>query len=128
MLGHAVSSNRVWGPGMAVLWSCQGVVTCVTVFACFTYLTYLLTGTQKQGECWLKRGARPLPQVRGKGPGCDWTSGEAMSAVEVTLTLIPTVTLALTLTLTLTLALTLTLQARPSDFPVTPGAAMPAVS
>ena len=83
---------------MAVLWSCQRVVTCVTVFACFAYFTYLLTGTQKKGECWLKRGARPLPQVRGKGPGCDWTSGEAMSPVEVTLTLIPTLTLALTLT------------------------------
>ena len=67
---------------MAVLWSCQRVVTCVTVFACFAYFTYLLTGTQKKGECWLKRGARPLPQVRGKGPGCDWTSGEAMSPVE----------------------------------------------
>lgn len=39
-------------------------------------------GTQKKGECWLKRGARPMPQVRGKGPGCDWTSGEAMSPVE----------------------------------------------
>jgi len=39
-------------------------------------------GTQKKGECWLKRGAKPVPQVRGKGPGCDWTSGEAMSPVE----------------------------------------------
>jgi len=29
---------------MAVLWSCQRVVICMTVFACFTYfLTYLLT-------------------------------------------------------------------------------------
>ena len=28
----------VWGPGIAVLWSCQRVVRCVTVSACFTYL------------------------------------------------------------------------------------------
>ena len=28
----------VWGPGMVVLWSCQRVVGCVTVSACFTYL------------------------------------------------------------------------------------------
>jgi len=39
-------------------------------------------GTQKKGECWLKRGARPLPEARAKGPGCDWTSGEAMSPSE----------------------------------------------
>eukprot|EP00908_Phaeocystis_cordata_P013437 Transcript_24499.p1 GENE.Transcript_24499~~Transcript_24499.p1 ORF type:complete len:466 (+),score=90.70 Transcript_24499:24-1421(+) len=38
--------------------------------------------TQKKGECWLKKASMPLPQVRGKGPGCDWTSGEAMSATE----------------------------------------------
>ena len=29
----------VWGPGIAVLWSCQRVVRCVTVFAFFTYFT-----------------------------------------------------------------------------------------
>ena len=39
-------------------------------------------GTQKVGECWLKRGATPLPQARARGPGCDWTSGEAMSPAE----------------------------------------------
>ena len=26
----------VWGPGIAVLWSCQRMVRCVTVFACFS--------------------------------------------------------------------------------------------
>ena len=26
----------VWGPGIAVLWSCQRVVRCVTEFACFS--------------------------------------------------------------------------------------------
>ena len=26
----------VWGPGIAVLWSCQRVLRCVTVFACFS--------------------------------------------------------------------------------------------
>ena len=32
----------VWGPGIAVLWSCQRVVRCrcVTVFACFSSSSY----------------------------------------------------------------------------------------
>ena len=28
----------VWGPSIAVLWSCQRIEMCVTVFAFFTYL------------------------------------------------------------------------------------------
>ena len=32
----------VWEPGIAVLWSCQRVVRCVTVFAGFTYLLIYL--------------------------------------------------------------------------------------
>ena len=32
----------VWGPSIAVLWSCQRIEMCVTVFAFYTYL-YLLT-------------------------------------------------------------------------------------
>jgi len=32
----------VWGPGIAVLWSCQRVVRCVTVFACFSSSSSLL--------------------------------------------------------------------------------------
>ena len=35
---YATPLCRVWGPGMVVLWSCQKVVGCVTVSACFTYL------------------------------------------------------------------------------------------
>ena len=40
------------------------------------------SGTQKKGECWGKAGAKPIPAVRGRGPGCDWTSGEALTAQE----------------------------------------------
>ena len=40
------------------------------------------SGTQKKGECWGKHGAKPIPAVRGRGPGCDWTSGEALTAQE----------------------------------------------
>ena len=36
----AVPLCWVWGIGIAVLWSCQRVVRCVTVSAYFTYLLF----------------------------------------------------------------------------------------
>jgi len=35
----------VWGPSIAVLWSCQRIEMCVTVFAFFTYLLTYVPGT-----------------------------------------------------------------------------------
>jgi hypothetical protein len=35
---YTVSLCWVWGPSIAVLWSCQRIEMCVTVFAFFTYL------------------------------------------------------------------------------------------
>ena len=32
----------VWGPGIAVLWSCQRIDVCVTAFAFFTYLQFII--------------------------------------------------------------------------------------
>ena len=37
--------------GIAVLWSCQGMETCVTVFAFFTYLL-LVYGAPDRGPHW----------------------------------------------------------------------------
>ena len=38
----------VWGPSIAVLWSCQRIEMCVTVFAFFTYLLTKLRAREPQ--------------------------------------------------------------------------------
>ena len=53
----------VWGPSIAVLWSCQRIEMCVTVFAFFTYL---LTGPKDRAA---RRSAKTAGRHwRGLGP------------------------------------------------------------
>ena len=42
----------VWGPGIAVLWSCQRIDVCVTVFAFFTYLLTVLVIHMPREQVW----------------------------------------------------------------------------
>ena len=37
-----------WGPGIAVLWSYQRVVRCVTVFACVRFFFFFCTEEEKR--------------------------------------------------------------------------------
>ena len=48
----------VWGPGIAVLWSCQRIVVCDSVRLLYTYFTYLL--------CWRTRILRMAPSTSPK--------------------------------------------------------------
>ena len=61
----------VWGPSIAVLWSCQRIEMCVTVFAFFTYLLLTTRGDHQRSSRgrfeWSARFHRPSRRVAGPG-------------------------------------------------------------